>query len=150
MCIRDRLSENAFPESLTSKQMDWPMVFHGVIGKCTSMAIESFFGSNCWCNHAEAEAVVQIIEKVLSAGVSTASIGVMCSFRAQVVLVRRMLRLKNLGSINVGRVEDYQSAEYDVIVLSVTRANEELMIADVSSGEGLLRQPKRMNVALTR
>ena len=146
----ESLSENAFPESLTSKQMDWPMVFHGVMGKCTSMAIESFFGSNCWCNHAEAEVVVQIIVQVIQAGVSTASIGVMAAFRAQVVLIRRMLRNKDLGSVNVGMPEDYQSNERDVIILSLTRSNKELLNADVNSGEGLLHQPKRMNVALTR
>ena len=146
----ESLSENAFPESLTSKQMDWPMVFHGVMGKCTSMAIESFFGSNCWCNHAEAEVVVQIIVQVIQAGVSSASIGVMAAFRAQVVLIRRMLRNMDLGSVNVGMPEDYQSNERDVIILSLTRSNKELLNADVNSGEGLLHQPKRMNVALTR
>jgi len=144
------LSENPFPESLASKPMDWPMVFQGVMGKCTSMAVESFFGSNCWCNHAEAEAVVQVIEQIIHVGVSTAAIGVMAAFRAQVVLIRKMLRIKNLGNVNVGMPEDYQSMERDVIILSLTRSNKELIIADVRSGEGLLRQPKRMNVALTR
>jgi len=144
------LSENSFPESLASKPMDWPMVFQGVMGKCTSMAVESFFGSNCWCNHTEAEAVVQIIEQIMYVGVSTTAIGVMAAFRAQVVLIRKMLRIKNLGNVNVGMPEDYQSMERDVIILSLTRSNKELIIADVSSGEGLLRQPKRMNVALTR
>lgn len=146
----ESLSYNAFPENSTSKRMDWPMLFYGVNGKCTSMAIESFFGSNCWCNHAEAEVVVQIIEKLISTRISTASIGVMGAFRAQVVLIRKLLRLKNLGNVNVGMVEDYQSMERDVIILSITRSNSELMVADVRSGEGLLQQPKRMNVALTR
>jgi len=146
----ESLSTIAYPESLASKQMDWPIVFRGVNGKCTSMAVETFFGSNCWCNHAEADAIVEIIEKVVKIGVSTASIGVMAAFRAQVVLIRKLLRARNLGSVNVGMVEDYQSMERHIIILSLTRANKSLMPADVTSGEGLFRQPKRMNVALTR
>ena len=147
----ESLSENAFPENLALKQMDWPIVFRGVKGKCTSVAIESFFGSNCWCNHAEANVVVDIIEKAIkSNGISTASIGVMAAFRAQVVLIRKILRARNLGNVNVGMVEDYQSMERHIIILSLTRTNKSLMHADVRSGEGLFHQHKRMNVALTR
>ena len=144
------LTENAYPESLSLKQMDWPLVFRGVKGKCSSMAIEACFRSNCWCNYAEATVVVQIIEEVRKARVSTASIGVMAPFRAQVVLIRKLLRAKNLSGVNVGMVEDYQSMERDIIVLSLTRTNKSLVHADVISGEGLFHQNKRMNVALTR
>eukprot|EP00957_Ditylum_brightwellii_P100301 7643726-Ditylum_brightwellii.AAC.1 len=56
-------------------------------------------------------------------GVSTQSIGIMAAFRAQVLLIRRLLRSHDLGAVNVGMVEDYQSVE---------------------------REPKRVNVALTR
>jgi hypothetical protein len=146
----ESLSENAYPESRASKQMDWPVVFRGVKGKCTSMAINSYFGSNCWCNHEEARVLVEMIKEVIEAGISTASIGVMAAFRAQVVLIRRLLRANKLGNVNVGMVEDYQSMERHVIILSLTRTNKSLMQADVTSGEGLFRQPKRMNVALTR
>lgn len=144
------LSENAYPESRASKQMDWPVVFRGVKGKCTSMAIGTYFGSNCWCNLEEARVMVDMIKEVKKAGILTSSIGVMAAFRAQVVLIRKLLRAEKLGNVNVGMVEDYQSMERHVIILSLTRTNKSLMQADVTSGEGLFRQPKRMNVALTR
>jgi len=144
------MSGNAYPESLLMKQMDWPLLFRGVRGKCSSVAVESVFESNCWCNYAEAETVLQTIQALCRVGISTASIGVMAPFRAQVVLIRRFLRNKKLGSVNVGMVEDYQSMERDVIVLSLTRTNKTLVQADVTSGEGLIHQHKRMNVALTR
>lgn len=145
-------SKRPSPENdvLAPKRMDWPMAFHKVTGKCTSMVIESFFGSNCWCNHYEARAVVRIIQEVTSSGVPAYSIGVMAAFRAQVVLIRKLLRAQYLGSVNVGMVEDYQSMEFSVIVLSLTRSNKELVKADVMSGVGLFHQPKRVNVALTR
>lgn len=143
-------STNAYPESLPFKQMDWPLLFLGVHGKCSSVAVESVFESNCWCNHAEAIFVVETIQELCRENISTQSIGVMAPFRAQVVLIRRLLRAKNLGGVNVGMVEDFQSMERDIVVLSLTRTNKTLVQADVTSGEGLFHQHKRMNVALTR
>jgi helicase MOV-10 len=61
-----------------------------------------------------------------------------------------MLRERNLGAVNVGLPEDYQSVERDVIILSLTRSSAELMSADIQHRAGLFYQPKRMNVALTR
>lgn len=146
----ESLTKNSYPESLSQKQMEWPLLFYGVNGKCTSTAIEYLFRSNCWCNHEEAATVVKIVEQVCKAHISTASIGVMAPFRAQVVLIRKLLRQKGFGGVNVGMVEDYQSMERDIIILSLTRTNKSLVLADVSSGEGLFHQNKRMNVALTR
>jgi helicase MOV-10 len=127
------------------------MMFRGVKGKDASMAVESFFGSNSWCNRMEATVVTQMIEILVGQeSVPTISIGVMAAFRAQVVLIRKMLRERNLGAVNVGLPEDYQSMERDVIILSLTRASTELMKADIQHRAGLFYQPKRMNVALTR
>jgi len=142
---------NAYPEKLSAKPNDWPMMFRAVQGKDTSMSIESFFGSNSWCNRMEAAVVVEMIEQLVAqSGIATSSIGVMAAFRAQVVLIRRILREKNLGAVNVGLPEDYQAVERDVIILSLTRSSKELMNADIQHRAGLFHQPKRMNVALTR
>jgi superfamily I DNA and/or RNA helicase len=133
------------------KQTSWPIHFRGVIGKDTSVAVESFWGSNSWSNLEEAKAVLEIVQQLCQKeGVSTQSIGVMAAFRAQVVLIRKLLREHNLGSVNVGMVEDYQAVERHVIVLSLTRSNEVFLAKDVERRAGLFRQPKRINVALTR
>jgi hypothetical protein len=39
------------------------------------------------------------------------------------VLIRHLLRTFDLGGVNVGTIEDYQTVERDVIVLSLTRSN---------------------------
>jgi helicase MOV-10 len=115
------------------------------------VAVESFWGSNSWSNLEEAKAVLEIVQQLCQKeGVSTQSIGVMAAFRAQVVLIRKLLREHNLGSVNVGMVEDYQAVERHVIVLSLTRSNEVFLAKDVERRAGLFRQPKRINVALTR
>jgi hypothetical protein len=148
----EALSKPTRHESVVNKPLDWPMHFRGVIGNDKSMAIESFFGSNSWCNNEEAYVVLRMVETLvrMQIGVSTQSIGIIAAFRAQVVLIRRLLREKNLGAVNVGMPEDFQSVECEVIILSLTRSNASLMEADVVSRAGLFHQPKRMNVALTR
>ena len=88
--------------------------------------------------------MVQIVQQVCKADIPAMSIGVMAPFRAQVVLIRKLLRAKHLGNVNVGMVEDYQSMERDIIILSLTRSNKSLVPADVNSGEGLFHQNKRV------
>ncbi|KAL3919760.1 MAG: hypothetical protein SGILL_003592 [Bacillariaceae sp.] len=147
----ESLAPIAYPRFMSNKAMDWPMLFRGVKGADTSMAIESFFGSNSWCNRKEARAVTEMIKDLVAEqGILTSSIGVMAAFRAQVVLIRKLLRQNLLGAVNVGMVEDYQAKEHDVIVLSLTRSSTELIGADVERRAGLFHQHKRMNVALTR
>ena len=132
----------------------WPIHFRGVVDTDQSISVESFH-PNSWQNVREAETVVAIIVQMMSSGIqtekfSTQSIGVMAAFRAQVLLIRTLLRSAGLGSVNVGMVEDYQAAEKDVIILSLTRSSTAFVDSDVSRRAGLFRQPKRMNVALTR
>ena len=75
-------------------------------------------------------------------------VGIISPYRAQVQLLRRMLRksayfkpLKQLISVNT--VDGFQGQERDIIVISLVRANNEGQI-------GFLRDLRRMNVAITR
>uniref|UniRef100_A0A7S1ZI40 RNA helicase n=1 Tax=Ditylum brightwellii TaxID=49249 RepID=A0A7S1ZI40_9STRA len=147
----ESMSKIAYPDDVThTKQASWPIHFRGVIGHDLSVAVESFWGSNSWSNEQEAEEILQIVQTMVREGVSTQSIGIMAAFRAQVLLIRRLLRSHDLGAVNVGMVEDYQSVEREVIVLSLTRSNESFVPFDISRRVGLYMQPKRVNVALTR
>lgn len=132
------------------EQESWPIHFRGVLGTDQSTAVESFLGSNSWSNPVEANEIVGIVQTLVSEGISTASIGIMGAFRGQVILIRRLLREKGLGAVNVGIVEDYQAVERDVIIVSLTRSNSAFLPADLEQRVGLFQQAKRMNVALTR
>jgi AAA domain len=148
---KDRNSSNAVPDEMQCrKQFDWPLHFRGVVGKETIVAVDSGFASSSWENATEAQAVLEICTTLLERGVSSKSIGVMASFRGQVVLIRKLLRTKNLGGVNVGTIEDYQSVEHDVIVLSLVRATDSFVDHDIKNRMGVFGQPKRSNVALTR
>ena len=65
-------------------------------------------------------------------------------------MLRQQLRAKQLGGVNVGTIEDYQSVEHDVIVLSLTRSSSSFVNVDKDKRVGVFGQPKRSNVALTR
>ncbi len=75
-------------------------------------------------------------------------LGIISPYRAQVQLLRRMLRksayfkpLRHLISVNT--VDGFQGQERDIIVISLVRSNEAGQI-------GFLRDLRRMNVAITR
>jgi len=75
-------------------------------------------------------------------------VGIISPYRAQVQLLRRMLRrsaffkpLKHLITVNT--VDGFQGQERDIIVISLVRNNADGQI-------GFLRDLRRMNVAITR
>ena len=74
--------------------------------------------------------------------------GIISPYRAQVRLVRRLLKLQKFfrtlrGQITVNTVDGFQGQERDVIVLSMVRDNEQGAV-------GFLGDLRRMNVAMTR
>lgn len=143
--------ENVAQVFQTRKQSSWPMHFRGIVGSDVSVALDSSPGcTDSWSNPQEAYTVVDIVMALQKSGISSQSIGIMAPFRAQVVLIRKLLRHKNLGGVNVGTIEDYQAVERDVIVLSLTRSNPMFVLSDVERRMGVFQQPKRTNVALTR
>ena len=137
-------------------------------------------GQSSWSNAREVETLLALVKQVLWRGGSAASsanigvtgdekesapvtdtprqipplaqadVGIMAPYREQVLLIRAACRRQGLRDVNVGTVEDYQGAEKRVIFLSTVRTNGDGALADSELDRGLVRQPKRFNVALTR
>ena len=75
-------------------------------------------------------------------------VGIISPYRAQVQLLRRLLRKKEFfkpyrGLVSVNTVDGFQGQERDIIVISLVRANADGQI-------GFLSDLRRMNVAVTR
>jgi DNA replication ATP-dependent helicase Dna2 len=87
-------------------------------------------------NAAEAEAVARVVGTLVES-VAPDRIGVISPFRAQVVLLRRLLA--GTGVV-ADTVERFQGGERDAIVLSLVR----------SRGTGFVFDDRRFNVAITR
>lgn len=139
--------------SQVHRQTTWPIHFRGVMGEDSVVVADSlanFSGTDSWKNVAETKVVVDIVSNLINDGVSPGQIGVMTPFRGQVAAIRRLLRENYFFDVNVGTIENYQAVEQDVIVLSLTRANKELVGHDVKKRMGVFGQPKQANVAMTR
>ncbi|GAA5852569.1 hypothetical protein JCM8547_002548 [Rhodosporidiobolus lusitaniae] len=78
-------------------------------------------------------------------------ISVISPFREQVWRIRLALRAVGLGEVDVGNVEALQGAENRVVIISPVRSKElRWLPIDRQQGRGLLFEPKRFNVAMTR
>ncbi len=131
-------------------QSKWPIHFRAVKGKDTSVALDTFTGTDSWQNNEEADAAVEIVHAMVQNGVAPIKIGVMSPFRGQVVAIRKRCRAKHYHDVNVGTIENFQGVEQDVIILSLTRSNPSFVESDVKKRMGVFGMPKQANVALTR
>jgi superfamily I DNA and/or RNA helicase len=133
------------------RQTWWPIHFRSVKGKDTSVALETFSGTDSWQNCEEADAAVEIIDALVqNGGVDPSRIGVMTPYRGQVVAVRQRCREKHYHDVNVGTIHNFQGVEQEVIILSLTRSNPAFVKNDVKKRMGVFGMPKQANVALTR
>lgn len=121
-----------------------PMFFYVTVGQ------EEFSASGLsYLNRLEAINVEKIVTKLLNCGVSPKQIGVITPYQGQRQYVsENMLRTGSLNKnlyeeIEVASVDGFQGREKDYIILSCVRSNENL-------GIGFLKDPRRLNVALTR
>lgn len=125
---------------------DCPMMFWANYGK------EEISGSGIsYLNRVEAMNVEKIITRLFKDGVRPEQIGVVTPYEGQrAYIVQYMLinlslvdRRAQYADVEVASVDAFQGREKDFIILSCVRANEDRAI-------GFLKDPRRMNVALTR
>lgn len=89
---------------------------------------------------AEADWIATRVRSMLDAGVRPAQIAVIAAYRAQVRLLRERLADTD---VDVGTIDAFQGSERDIVFVSLVRGNPR--------GEvGFVRDPRRLNVAMTR
>jgi len=133
-------------------QKDFPCLFYGVVSK------DSFNSeSGSLCNKGEADTIAYLIHQLLFMSrlknLRIQDIGVIAPFRNQVLLIRKVLRKKQLGAINVGSVDDFQGKEMKVIFISTVLSKDREVLKrmeDSTNGIGIFSNPKRFNVAISR
>ena len=135
-----------------------PLLLHHVQGKEQREA-----DSPSWFNLTEAALVMQYVDELLDhrpAGLSLADIGIITPYNRQAQKLRAMARARaaagraqwaNSSALMIGSVELFQGQERRVIVVSAVRSQLATLDSfDVKFQLGFVRQPKRLNVALTR
>eukprot|EP00850_Spirogloea_muscicola_P011765 SM000074S21675 [mRNA] locus=s74:339511:345042:+ [translate_table: standard] len=101
-------------------------------------------GTGSLYNDGEAEAVLQHIDSLLSAGVPPTSIAVQSPYLAQVQLIRDQLEGRpGAAGVEVASVDAFQGRESDAVIISMVRSN-------AAGTVGFLGDRRRMNVAVTR
>lgn len=125
---------------------DCPMMFWANYGK------EEISGSgNSYLNRVEAMNVEKIITRLFRDGVTPDQIGVVTPYEGQRAYIAQYMQMNSLivekradyVEVEITSVDAFQGREKDFIILLCVRANDERAI-------GFLRDPRRLNVALTR
>lgn len=129
-----------------SRTREFPLVFHGVVGRDVREANSpSFFN---------VEECVLVRDYILNlkrdCGLSDEDFGVVTPYRKQVQKIRQLLRTSNLDKIKAGSVEEFQGQERRVIIISCVRSSTEFLSYDAKYNLGFVGNSKRFNVAITR
>ena len=91
---------------------------------------------------AEACAVRDLCAALVTAGVPSHALGVIAPYRAQVALIRNLLRSAGCGDLVVDTVDRFQGSERAAMLLS--------LVGGTGQVGRLLQDERRLNVALTR
>lgn len=147
----------------------WPVLF---VQNTTPDNVESVLsgngtGAGALFNHGEVLNALRMVQSILdhrlpnyeaSGQVRQAEIVVMSPFRAQVHLLRKLFRENGLYDVNIGPLEAFQGLESRIVVLCTTRTRRgtdgenagRFVREDQERGLGVIGEPKRFNVAITR
>lgn len=125
----------------------WPVLF------VPNLEDEKFepMTSATW-NDAEPGIALQYVREILSSGqrVKQSEIGIMSPFQTNVRNIRRIMADMGLNRVDIGPCDAFQGLEKRIIILCTTRTREKYLKTDLELGKGVIFQPNRMNVCLTR
>ncbi|KAK5070578.1 hypothetical protein LTR64_000250 [Lithohypha guttulata] len=150
----------------------WPVMFYSHSGpdNVESILEGDGTGSGSLLNHSEARITVELVLDLLdhinnkdtptNRGdyLKAEDIIVLSPFRAQVNLLRQMFRSSGYYDIRIGPLEAFQGLESRVVVVCTTRTRlgqhphppAKFVNEDKSRNLGMIDEPKRFNVAMTR
>lgn len=106
-----------------------------------------------WYNINEARQALQCARSFLEQGlIQQHEICIMSPFRAQVRVLRLQARdpSMRLNGVNIGPLEAYQGLEFKLVIICTTRTRDRFIDQDLARGLGVIHEPRRFNVALTR
>jgi hypothetical protein len=129
--------------------LGWPNPSRPIFFWLSTGAEEVGTSGTSYLNRSEAACVEKLVTMYLKNGIMPDQIGVITPYEGQrSFLVNHMVRTGPLRSelykeIEVASVDSFQGREKDFIIFSCVRSNE-------MQGIGFLKDPRRLNVALTR
>lgn len=129
----------------------WPVLFHNNTSQDELELPGLMEGTGGWFNAGEAEIACQYAASLVTSGlVEQSEVCIMSPFKAQVQRLRKCMRGRRMWDVNIGPLEAFQGLERGVVILCVTRSRAKFLEQDHHLGWGVIGQPNKMNVALTR
>ncbi|KPJ08684.1 putative RNA helicase armi [Papilio machaon] len=132
-------------------------IFGGEIAKTGGIYVHGVRGQNLraedspsWYNPQEASMVAFTTCKLLKKGVTTDDIGIITPYIAQIKYLRILFDSMGVAQPKIGTVEEFQGQERPIILISTVRSSDSLVETDQKHTLGFVKNPKRLNVALTR
>jgi superfamily I DNA and/or RNA helicase len=98
--------------------------------------------SRSFFNEGETQLVQKILNHIATQTQELISIGIIAPYKQQVNYLKEHIQNEN-QTVKIQTIDSFQGQEQDVIIISLTRSNEEQEI-------GFLKEYRRMNVAMTR
>lgn len=95
-------------------------------------------------NEGEIIIAKQCLDALTVCGVDPSNIGVMTLYRAQLNLIRKSIDTERYNGLEILTADQFQGRDTECIIISLVRSN------DQNSAGSLLRELRRVNVALTR
>ncbi|RMZ91827.1 hypothetical protein DV736_g928, partial [Chaetothyriales sp. CBS 134916] len=150
---------------------NWPVLFLHNAGpdEVDDILVGDGTGAGSLYNNDELTIMSRVVHSLLEQipDLAREQIVVMSPFRAQVARIRTRLRDAGLAAVNVGPLEAFQGLESRIVILCTTRtrlggkpgvatasasitAADHFVRQDQERGLGVIDEPKRFNVALTR
>lgn len=129
----------------------WPVIFHNNTSPDELELPGLMEGTGGWFNAGEAEIACDYAASLVTSGlVEQSEVCIMSPFKAQVQRLRKRMRDRRMWDVNIGPLEAFQGLERGVVILCVTRSRAKFLEQDQHLGWGVIGQPNKMNVALTR
>src|SRR5205823_6155452 len=127
------------PDVAASPLTETPVQFIDTAGASYDEELEEDTESRL--NRQEAALAAKKVRELLAAGLAPQQVAVIPPYRAQVRLLRELLR--DVAGLEIDSVDGFQGREKEAVVISLVRSNTEGEI-------GFLADTRRTNVALTR
>ncbi|KAL8727489.1 MAG: hypothetical protein Q9166_006013 [cf. Caloplaca sp. 2 TL-2023] len=152
-------ADTLIPEALDTDDLEpwagwcgrgWPVLFACNGGDDDCENIQSVGGG--WYNIQEAQKAISYAVDLLSSDYieEQKEICIMSPFRAQVNLLRKIARKAGLWGLNIGPMDAFQGLESRFVILCTTRTRDRFLEEDAIKGMGIVNEPKKFNVAITR
>jgi DNA polymerase III delta prime subunit len=113
--------------------------------------------SPSWFNREEADTVLDLVQELVlhtdtnGVHITADDVGVITPYRKQVDHLKGKIRhYPHLRDVKIGTTEIFQGKEKKIIIITAVRSRSEYIQFDDKFKLGFLKNPKRMNVAISR